>query len=161
MKKWISSFILFLGVFLMPVFAFAESKGDNPITTIKEGLKLNWNALKGLGWAFYIISIPLTLMVAGLLVWCIWAMISHLLKVRRGKKSFKDAPFWIEMGATILIVFLFMSGAFWSVLEKVYDWTSDQKIGEEQSSAFLTPNSQTKIIIQFPITESKTESFLS
>lgn len=147
-KKWLSSLILFLGIFLLPALAFAEGE-ENPITKLKEYMKFNWGVLAGLGWLFYFIMIPFTLIVIGLLAWSIISVIQHLWKVKRAKASLKDKAFWIETGVTILIIFLFISGAFWNILEKIYDWTSTQKIGEDVTgTAFVTPLTQTKFIIQ-------------
>ncbi|MNR66789.1 hypothetical protein D3C85_1904730 [compost metagenome] len=54
----------------------------------------------------------------------------HLIKIRRGKANFKDKMFWIEIGVTVGIIFIFLSGMFWDILAQIYDWTSSQDITE-------------------------------
>ncbi|MEK3868047.1 hypothetical protein MHH60_31815 [Paenibacillus sp. FSL H7-0716] len=126
------SILLFLIVFLLPVVAYADD--ENPVTKMKSMLKFNWKVLDGLGFLFYIIMIPLTLAIIALLVWCIVDVVKYLIKVRRAKASLGDKKFWIELAITLLIVFLFTSGAFLNVLENVYDWTSKQDIGTNEIS---------------------------
>ncbi|MEK4108603.1 MULTISPECIES: hypothetical protein [Paenibacillus] len=126
------SILLFLTVFLLPVVAYADD--ENPVTKMKSMLKFNWKVLDGLGFLFYIIMIPLTLAIIALLVWCIVDVVKYLIKVRRAKASLGDKKFWIELAITLLIVFLFTSGAFLNVLENVYDWTSKQDIGTNEIS---------------------------
>ncbi|MEK4191446.1 hypothetical protein [Paenibacillus sp. FSL L8-0494] len=126
------SILLFLAVFLLPVVAYADD--ENPVTKMKSMLKFNWKVLDGLGFLFYIIMIPLTLAIIALLVWCIVDVVKYLIKVRRAKASLGDKKFWIELAITLLIVFLFTSGAFLNVLENVYDWTSKQDIGTNEIS---------------------------
>lgn len=119
-------------MFLLPVVAYADD--ENPVTKMKSMLKFNWKVLDGLGFLFYIIMIPLTLAIIALLVWCIVDVVKYLIKVRRAKASLGDKKFWIELAITLLIVFLFTSGAFLNVLENVYDWTSKQDIGTNEIS---------------------------
>ncbi|WP_336775391.1 hypothetical protein [Paenibacillus sp. MMO-58] len=131
MKKWYTIIVMSGLLFLVRAsMAMAAAKtNDNPITTLKKEMGFNWGVLNNLGWLFYIIMIPLTLVVIGTLVFCIWKAASFILKVARGKESLNNKMFWIELGVVILFIFLFISGAFLDILEQIYNWTSNQDIG--------------------------------
>lgn len=141
LKKKLLSFVLTLfGLFMMPMMVFADE--TNPITKIKEYFKLDWKILDGLGFLFLIIMIPVTLILIIVLVWSIIGVIMHLLKIKRGKAKIKDKEFWIETAAIFIILFLIFSGAFFSFLENLYEWTNKQDIGESVTYQIEQPISE-------------------
>ncbi|MDN4090894.1 hypothetical protein [Paenibacillus polymyxa] len=134
--KWLSSMLMSMLLFLMPTMAFAESSGgsgENPFRKLAEKLKFNFAVMDGLDWVFWIVMIVVSLGVIALLVWIVWDIIKFLINVRRAKADFKNTKFWIEAGATILILYLLVGGAFFNIMANMYDWTQKQKIGEQTS----------------------------
>ncbi|GGG06375.1 hypothetical protein GCM10010912_58720 [Paenibacillus albidus] len=125
-KTWTLLLVLF-SMFVMPMMAYAD---DNPITKIKEKLKFNWKVLDGLDFVFTPIGLFISLITIATLIFVVVRVIMKLVKISTGKGTIKDKWFWIEAGILVFIVFLFISGAFFSFLENVYNWTSTQDLGE-------------------------------
>ncbi|MFC6649362.1 hypothetical protein ACFTAO_34490 [Paenibacillus rhizoplanae] len=75
------------------------------------------------------IGLVISLLTIATLVFVIVKVIIKLVKISTGKGTIKDKWFWIEAGLLVFIVFLFISGAFFSFLENIYNWTSKQDIG--------------------------------
>lgn len=130
-KKWYTVIVMSVLMFVVRAsMAMAATKtNENPITTLKKEMGFNWGVLDNLGWLFYIVMIPLTLVVLGTLVFCIWNAAVFILKVARGKERLSNKMFWIEIGVVILFIFLFISGALLDILEQIYNWTNNQDIG--------------------------------
>ncbi|PWW01205.1 hypothetical protein DFQ01_11095 [Paenibacillus cellulosilyticus] len=123
------SFTWLVMLLLSTVFQASAFAADvNPITKIKSKMTFNWDLLNGLDFMFYLIMIPISLSIIFLIVYSVYGIIVHLIRVRRGKESLSDKKFWIEIGVTIFIVFIFLSGLFWDFLELVYNWTSQQDL---------------------------------
>lgn len=140
MKKMFASlFSMFVLSILLPVLAFAEGENQNPITKIKDKMKFRWEVLENLDFVFLIVMIPVTLLLVGTFVFSLIRIATFIWKISHGKASIKNKEFWIEMGAVVLILFLFISGAFFSFLENMYNWTNKQNIGSN-TSAFSTTN---------------------
>lgn len=138
-KKWLSSMLMSILLFLVPTMAFAESSGgagENPFRKLADKLKFNFAVMDGLDWVFWIVMIVISLMVIVLLVWIVADIVKFLIKVRRAKEDIKNTKFWIEAGATILILYLLVGGAFFNMMANLYDWTQKQKIGEQTSTSF-------------------------
>ncbi|MEI7024709.1 hypothetical protein [Paenibacillus sp. y28] len=133
LKTWFFSLMVMAGVLLLPIIAFAEEEG-NPVKKIREKMKFNWKVLDGLDFLFSPLMIVLTLIVFAVLIVLIVRVIFHIYKISTGKESIKNKTFWIEMGFVILILFLLFSGAFFSILENIYEWQNDQDIGQQTTT---------------------------
>lgn len=130
MKKRIFALMVFLSVFLMPMFAYADpAKGENPVEKIESKMKWNWNALDGLDFLFNPVMLVLSLAILVAFIWVIWRLIMKIVSISRGKSSIKDKSFWVEIVAVILILFLLFSGALFKFLGNIYNWTDKQDIG--------------------------------
>lgn len=129
---WLAACLFVMFAQTTIVFA-AEEK--NPITEIKKEMTFNWGVLENLGFLFYLIMIPLSLIIIGIIVLVIWRIVRRVLKASTGKEVLSDKKFWIEIGCIILIVFIFMSGMFWDFLEAVYTWTANQDITKEATKS--------------------------
>jgi len=129
--------MVLFSMFIMPVLAYAE---DNPITKIKEKMKFNWKVLDGLDFIFTPIGLFISLITIATLIFVVVKVIIKLVKISAGKGTIKDKWFWIESGLVVLIVFLFISGAFFSLLENIYNWTSTQDLGGETSALWIQPD---------------------
>lgn len=127
MKKTITVLMMFFSVFLLPIMAYADD--NNPITKIKEKMKFNWKVLDGLDFVFTPIGLFISLITIATLIFVVVRVIIKLVKISTGKGTIKDKWFWIEAGLIVFIVFLFISGAFFSFLENIYNWTSTQDLG--------------------------------
>lgn len=112
MKKTITVLMMFFSVFLLPIMAYADD--DNPITKIKEKMKFNWKVLDGLDFVFTPIGLFISLITIATLIFVVVRVIIKLVKISTGKGTIKDKWFWIEAGLIVFIVFLFISGAFFS-----------------------------------------------
>lgn len=124
-------------MFIMPMMAYAAE--DNPITKIKEKMKFNWKVLDGLDFVFTPIGLFISLITIATLIFVVVRVIIKLVKISTGKGTIKDKWFWIEAGLIVFIVFLFISGAFFSFLENIYTWTSTQDLGGEKPTSFIQP----------------------
>jgi hypothetical protein len=139
-RKWLSSLCLLLFLALqVPLFTWAQGavneESQNPFTVLKAKMKFNWRILEGADWLFYLIMIALSAMMIGLLIYTVYGVVVHLIHIRRGKANLKDSKFWIESGVIIFILFLFFSGAFFSLLENVYSWTNTLDLGGDGKHA--------------------------
>lgn len=130
MKKTMMSLIVFLSLFALPVLAFAEDKDNsNPMTQIAKYLSFNSKVLDNIGFILNPVGLVISIMVIATLVFCVVQIIKKLVTARMTKGgTIKDKAFWIEMGVTFLIVFLFVSGTLFKFLEAVYTWTHGQDI---------------------------------
>lgn len=135
MKRFFALLMLSLISSLLPVIAFAAD--ENPITKIKEKMKFKWTVLDGMDFIFSPVMIAVTLLLILLLVFSVFKVITHLWKMSRGKAHLADKMFWIESLFVVVMVFLFISGGFFGLLEQIYNWTSKQDLGE------TTPQTQT------------------
>ncbi|ASA20269.1 hypothetical protein [Paenibacillus donghaensis] len=126
--------MVFFSMFVVPMLAHAE---DNPITKIKDKMKFNWTVLDGLDFIFTPIGLFISLITIATLIFVVVKVVIKLIKISAGKGSIKDKWFWIEAGLLVFIVFLFISGAFFSFLENVYNWTSKQDIGGTTPTTFI------------------------
>lgn len=118
--------MVLFSMFMLPMLAYAD---DNPITKIKEKMKFNWKVLDGLDFIFTPIGLFVSLITIATLIFVVIKVVTKLVKISAGKGTIKDKWFWIEAGIVVFIVFLFISGAFFSFLENIYNWTSKQDIG--------------------------------
>lgn len=132
MIKRLGAWALALCLFFVPNFVSAEG---NPIEQLEKNLKPNWKVLEGLGFVFTPLNLLLTLLMIGVLVFCIWKILVKLWKVSTSKETLKDKMFWIEVGGVILILFLFFSGIFWKLLGGLYNWTEKQDVTGEASAS--------------------------
>ncbi|MGG4145686.1 hypothetical protein ABEW34_21555 [Paenibacillus algorifonticola] len=128
MKKWMAWFPLALLLWMIPIIAYAAGD-ENPMDRLKKFFKFNWAVIDNLGFAFYLIMVPITIFIFVLLVWTVVGLISFFYKVNKGEKNFKDKDFWIRTGAIILFVFLIVSGALFDFLGNIYEWTVKLDIG--------------------------------
>jgi len=126
-KKWTMLMIIFMGLFALPLSAFAE-KAKNPIDTIAEKLKFRFAVLEGMDFLFTPIGIFISLVMVAILVFLIIKVIIKLVKASTGKGTIKDKWFWIESGLTLFLVFFIFSGGFFDLLSGIYNWTSETDI---------------------------------
>lgn len=128
MKKQITTFMmLVMSLFLLPISVFAAA-AENPIDKMSDKMKFNWGILDNADFIFSPISIVISLLVIGALLLTIIRVFIRVTKISSGKASIKDKWFWIEVGVIFLILFFFFSGAFFSFLSSIYEWTSNQDI---------------------------------
>ncbi|MDH6507670.1 MULTISPECIES: hypothetical protein [unclassified Paenibacillus] len=130
--------MVLFSMFMLPMLAYADD--NNPITKIKEKMKFNWKVLDGLDFVFTPIGLVISLLTIATLVFVVVRVIIKLVKISTGKGTIKDKWFWIEAGLIVFIVFLFISGAFFSFLENIYNWTSTQDLGGEKSALWTQPD---------------------
>lgn len=105
-----------------------SSWGDNPIKKLREQLSFNWQIFDGLGFLFWLLAIPYTIIVVALLIYSIWSILRFLWAANKGQKSLADKAFWLRVSVTILVVFFLFSGLAWDILEQIYSWTSKQEV---------------------------------
>ncbi|GIP61143.1 hypothetical protein [Paenibacillus woosongensis] len=134
MIKRFGAWLLALCLFFVPTFVFAE---ENPIEKLEKNMKLNWKVLDGLDFIFSPFNLLLTLLLIGIFLFCVWKILAKLWKVVLSKETLKDKMFWLEVGGVILILFLFLSGAFWKFLGGLYNWTEKQDVTGVTSSAVV------------------------
>lgn len=128
MKKKLTMFMMIImSLFMLPMAAFANKEG-NPIDKINEKVKFDWGILDKADFVFSPASIVISLLVIGALLFALVRVIIRVVKISTGKASLKDKGFWIEVGVIFLILFLFFSGAFFSFLSGLYEWTSNQDL---------------------------------
>ncbi|MGG3278943.1 hypothetical protein [Paenibacillus solani] len=127
MKKHFTTFMmLIMSLFLLPISVFASA--ENPIDKMGEKMKFNWSILDGADFIFSPVSILISIIVIGALLFTIIRVFIRVMKISSGKASIKDKWFWIEVGVIFLILFFFFSGAFFKFLSGIYDWTNNQDI---------------------------------
>ncbi|MFM9329042.1 hypothetical protein [Paenibacillus mesotrionivorans] len=153
MKRLFTLLMLCLLSLLVPVIAFAAD--ENPITKIKQKMGFNWKVLDGLDFIFSPVMIAVTLLLIGLLIFSVIGIITHLWKIKRAKASLSDKKFWIESLFVVVMVFLFVSGGIWGLLEQIYNWTSNQDIGETttqpQTTGMVNEVKEHAIKITWPV----------
>ncbi|MEC0167385.1 hypothetical protein [Paenibacillus graminis] len=138
MKKVLASLMVVLSLFVLPVMAFAEDKSANPMTQLKKYLSFDSKVLENIGFILTPVGLVISVMVVAILVFCVFQVIKKLITSRTTKGgTIKDKAFWIEIGVTLLITFLFLSGAFFDFLEAVYNWTYKQDVVGTTTSMLL------------------------
>lgn len=105
-----------------------SSWSENPIKKIREKMKFNWSIFEGLDFVFFLLAIPYTIIVIGLLLYSLWGILKFFWGANKGQRSLSDKPFWIRVSITLLVLFMLLSGLFWDGLELIYSWTANQKI---------------------------------
>lgn len=137
MKLTMTTIIAFLGLFALPIMAFADD--TNPITKISKYLSFNSKILDNIGFVLTPVGLFISIMVVGILVVCVVQVVKKLITARMTKGgTIKDKTFWIEIGLSFLIVFLFVSGAFFKFLEAIYTWTNGQDIVGDTTAMLTT-----------------------
>ncbi|RJX40947.1 hypothetical protein D3P09_02710 [Paenibacillus pinisoli] len=100
----------------------------NPIKKLREKLSFDWSIFEGLDFVFFLLAIPYTVIVVGLLIYCVWGILKFIWQANKGGRSLNDKPFWIRVAVTILIVFMLFSGLAWDILEAIFNWTNKQDV---------------------------------
>lgn len=136
MKKRVQMVItMLMAFFVLPLSAYA-APGDsadktNPFTELKKYIYMRWDLLTGLDFVLIIIGIVISAIVLYILYKLILDIFVWVAKVRSAKASYKDKKFLVEIGITVLILFLFFSGTMFDWLGDAYDWMGNQKLDEK------------------------------
>jgi hypothetical protein len=115
---------------LMMIPSVAGAEGENPVTKLKDKLKFNWAVIDNLDFGFTLFMIVISLFIVACFCLIIFFVVTHVMKSLRGKAEIGDKRFWIKISVSALILFLFTGGAVMGILEKIYTWQSNLKIGQ-------------------------------
>ncbi|GIP61142.1 hypothetical protein [Paenibacillus woosongensis] len=107
-----------------------DSISADYLSEMKKIYTIDTSVMSGMDWFFAIISVVATL--GCVIVMGIWivTLLLFLISCLRGKRSINDSFFWKRMGASLIVIMLFMSGAIFMFLSKAYGaliawgWTS-------------------------------------
>jgi hypothetical protein len=131
-KKITSLTVAFIVFFMKASFVLANE--ENPIRVLRGLFKLNWSFINNFSFLFFIIMIPITILVVGLLAYAVYRTIKHGYGIIKGEGTLKDWDFWARLGIVILIVFLFASGLFFDLLELIYEGLNEVELDSGGSS---------------------------
>lgn len=106
---------------MLPSVALANA--ENPVTRLRDKMKLRWEILDNSDFVFIIIMIGITIMIIGAFIFIIGRIVAHVIKSQRGKAVLWDKQFWLTQGGALVILFFFTGGFLFTLLEKLYDWT--------------------------------------
>lgn len=118
--------IMIMSLFVLPLSAFADE--SNPMTKIKEEVKIDFGIINGMNFFFTPLGKVISLIVFAGLLFLIGRIIWRIVRVSTGKASLKDKWFWIENGISLLIIFLIINGSFFALLESIFSWTDKQDL---------------------------------
>ncbi|MGG1670001.1 hypothetical protein ACIFOE_04990 [Paenibacillus sp. NRS-1783] len=131
MKKWFTGLMVFMGLFVLPMMAFAEG---NPMDEIDKFTKPSWAWLSGLGFVFTPLNLVFSILIFIGFISVIIRIVYRIVRASSGKAVLRDKGFWIEVGIIVFVILLFFTGAFGAILKQMYNWTEKQDIGKEKSA---------------------------
>lgn len=107
-----------------------DSISTDYLSEMKKIYTIDTSVMSGMDWFLIIVSVIATVGSIIILVFWIVTLLLFLISCLRGKRTFNDSFFWKRMGASLILIMLFMSGAIFMFLSKAYDaliawgWTS-------------------------------------
>lgn len=143
MKKWLLSGFWFVCLLMLsPISAFAA---DTPLDKMEGYMKFDWGVIDDLSWGFKIYTMVMSIFIILLLVWLIVTIPVHIFKSLRAKAVFGDKAFWLRSAGIFIVLVLFMTTAYFSILKSLYNFTEKQKIGDTtvKTSMLVVPGVST------------------
>ncbi|MEC0167384.1 hypothetical protein [Paenibacillus graminis] len=89
---------------------------------MKKVYTVDWSVLDTMDWFLLLVGSLGSLLCIVALVYWFYRFFAYLILVSLGRERLKNPPFWQKMAASLMILFVVMTGALFLFLEQLYKY---------------------------------------